>query len=103
MSSQSSQMQSVSIVPRQCVHIGAVFTEQNHEISMSFITGVMQRGPLVQTVPVHLNRVPVIPVLQQKTGLVIHALLAKDLQLLVVAIDIGPKISPAAFGVCRDV
>jgi hypothetical protein len=70
---------------------------------MSFITGVMQRGPLVQTVPVHLNRVPIISVLQQKTGLVIHALLAKDLQLLVVAIDIGPKISPTAFGVCCDV
>jgi hypothetical protein len=100
---QRSDVQSVSTVPGDCVHPRLVLAQQRHQVLVALIAGEVQRRPVVQSLAVHLHWVAVLPLLQHLPRLVVHPLLAVQLQPLVVAVDVGPEVPPTVFGVGGNV
>lgn len=93
-------MQAVSIVLGHCVDVSSVAAEKIDNIIMTLVAGKMDRAPIVQTLPVYLNRIAVLPFQDYIISLVILSIFAILPQFFVVLVDIDPEVPPVELKIC---
>lgn len=93
-SSKGCNMKSVSIVFGHCVDVGSMAAEEIDNVIMSFIAGKMDGAPIVQALPVDLDGVAVFSLDDDILGLVILSILTILPQLLIILVDVHPKVPP---------
>lgn len=87
-------MKPVSIVFGLRVDVSVVFAEKIYYVIVSFVAGVVQRSPVVGALVIDLYRIAVLTMLNQFLNLIIEAFFTVKSQLLIILLNIQPKVLP---------
>lgn len=87
-------MKGISIVFSYRVNIGSVMAEKIDYILITFITCIMNWAPIVKALPINLYWIITLTFLKHYSSFIILAAFAILSKLLIIFVDINPKIFP---------